>query len=61
MFKIIKFKSVRNTVCKNLYFWSSINFQLFEDGDIVGVDAPVIVGILILAGVITINPNILNN
>ena len=61
MFKIIKFKSVRNTVCQNLYFWSSINFKMFEDGDIIGVDAPVIVGILILAGVLTINPIILNN
>jgi hypothetical protein len=34
---------------------------MFEDRDIVGVDATVIVGILILAGVTTINPNILNN
>jgi hypothetical protein len=31
---------------------------LFKDGDIAGIDATVIVGILILAGVTTINPNI---
>jgi hypothetical protein len=31
---------------------------LFEDRDIAGIDATVIVGILILAGVTTINPNI---
>ena len=61
MFKIFKFKSIRNTVCQNLYFWSSINFKMSEDRDIVGVDATVIVGILILAGVTPINPNILNN
>jgi hypothetical protein len=61
VFKIIKFKSVRNTICQNLYFWSSINFKMFEDRDIVGVDATVIVGILILTGVTTINLNILNN
>jgi hypothetical protein len=58
---MIKFKSTRNTICQNPYFWSSINFKMFEDRDIVGVDATVIVGILILTGVTTINPNILNN
>ena len=31
---------------------------MFEDRDIVGIDATVIAGILILAGVTTINPNI---
>ena len=31
---------------------------MFEDKDIAGIDATVIAGILILAGVTTINPNI---
>jgi len=31
---------------------------VFEDRDIAGIDATVIAGILILAGVTTVNPNI---
>jgi hypothetical protein len=30
---------------------------LYKDGDIAGIDATVIVDILVLAGVTTINPN----